>query len=158
MTHKVANRKLESLGLEPLGFFRGTYLLRDKHCAVREAGADSQKDFFRCNKEVYWVQLRSPRRKYGIRNHHRMMMIIFISDMKCIDIHRILISDSTPLSRILSIIVGGTIIILFKIWSLVIGVGAAQEVNTIWASNKTDSGLVGLRGRLRPFFENDQND
>ena len=46
MIHKVADKKLESLGLEPLGFFRGTYLLRDAHCAVREAGADAQKDFF----------------------------------------------------------------------------------------------------------------
>ena len=67
-----------------------------------------QEILIRCLYQSCLVQLRSPRRKYGIRNHHRMMMIIFISDMKCTDIHSILISDSTPLSRLLSIIVGCT--------------------------------------------------
>ena len=60
-------------------------------------------------------------------------------------------------SKILSI-VGIIIIIVFKIWTFVIGVGAVQEVNTIWVSIKTDSYLIGLRVSLRPFLENDQID
>ena len=39
--------------------------------------------------------------------------------------------------RFLSI-VGFIIIVVFKIWTFVIGVGAVQKVKTIWVSNKTE--------------------